>query len=560
MEIFQSSQQSALPITDSITLIVISLFTVIISLITILTYIKIRSKRKELEQEVILLTKTKHILETTQKPDEIIKKKKFFGGILGVWIEICSSYYSSRLISPLNALKENMESYLEKGDAKIRFQIGSLTMIGLLGTFTGLIITVINAFKMVKSAPLNSANSTGDFSTLGDLLTQILGALSGMEVAFSTSILGLAFSIILGWIFSKYRGDREWFYNEMTALASKTLIPLFSPSVDTLFEKEVKETAAQFTTLLEEFRNINATYTGDLHKLHEEGIKNFEATYSKNLMADLTALKEWSLEHSKLLKEEMSEVIRKIPQQFDSLKDNLKNISSDIVVLILSIDKLKDEIGNIINSYKESISEMSKVTGDMEKKTGNIESAFRKSLEDIFRELEVWAERYMIKMNEKTMHGVDKVVSHIDEVHYRTSSYIQELTASVNKQSFDLNKAVESIKIYTISLKEISGVFNETNRDIMSTMKSASHSFEQGNHLQSISHKQNTLIKIITETKSSLDMNLEEHIKGLSQLINSVGEINDFIDTQKTVKKWPKEVTKKENMAERLKLLHEREL
>ncbi len=100
-----------------------------------------------------------------------------------------------------------------------RYIAGTLVFLGLLGTFTGLSETVAAVGDTLKS--LNGGADIA--SVFEDLKTGLAKPLSGMGVAFSSSLFGLAGSLIIGFLDLQASQAQNRFYNELEDwLASET--------------------------------------------------------------------------------------------------------------------------------------------------------------------------------------------------------------------------------------------------------------------------------------------------------------------------------------------------
>ncbi|MFM9568652.1 hypothetical protein, partial [Streptomyces turgidiscabies] len=85
-------------------------------------------------------------------------------------------------------------SRLDESRDLSRYLIGLMVFLGLLGTFWGLLATVSSVGEAIKALSLSGA---GDPLQLFDGLKKGLEApLSGMGTAFSSSLLGLAGSLV----------------------------------------------------------------------------------------------------------------------------------------------------------------------------------------------------------------------------------------------------------------------------------------------------------------------------------------------------------------------------
>ena len=94
-----------------------------------------------------------------------------------------------------------------------RYIVNLLIFLGLLGTFYGLATTVPAVVETIRSlAP--SENETG-MAVFNRLMTGLEGQLSGMGIAFSSSLLGLAGSLVVGLLelFASHGQNR--FYREL---------------------------------------------------------------------------------------------------------------------------------------------------------------------------------------------------------------------------------------------------------------------------------------------------------------------------------------------------------
>ena len=76
-----------------------------------------------------------------------------------------------------------------------RYLVGLLVFLGLLGTFWGLLKTIGSVGNVIAGLGIDETNVAGFFNSLKDGLN---APLQGMSVAFSSSLLGLAGSLILG--------------------------------------------------------------------------------------------------------------------------------------------------------------------------------------------------------------------------------------------------------------------------------------------------------------------------------------------------------------------------
>jgi len=96
----------------------------------------------------------------------------------------------------MRAFLDSLSSRLDEARDISRYLTGLLVFLGLLGTFWGLIETVGSVGSII-----NSLQVGGDAGSVFDALKQGLAApLGGMGISFSSSLFGLAGSLILGFL------------------------------------------------------------------------------------------------------------------------------------------------------------------------------------------------------------------------------------------------------------------------------------------------------------------------------------------------------------------------
>jgi len=107
---------------------------------------------------------------------------------------------------------DSIYSRLDESRDMSRYLIGLLIFLGLLGTFWGLLETVAAVGKTIGSLSL----AAGDFASIfSDLKAGLQSPLNGMAVAFSSSLFGLAGSLVLGFLELQASQAQNRFYNDL---------------------------------------------------------------------------------------------------------------------------------------------------------------------------------------------------------------------------------------------------------------------------------------------------------------------------------------------------------
>jgi methyl-accepting chemotaxis protein len=93
-----------------------------------------------------------------------------------------------------------------------RYLVSLLVFLGLLGTFWGLLETVTAVADTIRTLDVSSANTGVIFE---DLKEGLVAPLGGMGTAFSSSLFGLAGSLVLGFLDLQAGQAQNMFYNDL---------------------------------------------------------------------------------------------------------------------------------------------------------------------------------------------------------------------------------------------------------------------------------------------------------------------------------------------------------
>jgi hypothetical protein len=118
------------------------------------------------------------------------------------------------VLSPasMRSMLDSLASRLDESRDISRYIIGLLIFLGLLGTFWGLLATVSSIGEAIRALDVSSAQSSTVFE---ELKSGLEAPLSGMGLSFSSSLFGLAGSLILGFLDLQASQAQNRFYNQL---------------------------------------------------------------------------------------------------------------------------------------------------------------------------------------------------------------------------------------------------------------------------------------------------------------------------------------------------------
>ena len=119
----------------------------------------------------------------------------------------------------MRGILDSIATRLDEARDISRYMTGLLVFLGLLGTFWGLIETVSSVGGVIQGL-----KATGDAGSMFDSLRDGLAApLSGMGISFSSSLFGLAGSLVLGFLDLQSSQAQNRFYTELEDWLSTTV-------------------------------------------------------------------------------------------------------------------------------------------------------------------------------------------------------------------------------------------------------------------------------------------------------------------------------------------------
>ncbi|MGV3576965.1 MAG: flagellar motor protein MotA [Devosia sp.] len=112
----------------------------------------------------------------------------------------------------MRSILDSVGNRLDEAKDTSRYLTGLLVFLGLMGTFYGLLETVSSVAGVINALDVTSADSASLFTNLKEGLA---APLAGMGTAFSSSLFGLAGSLILGFLDLQTSQAQNAFYTDL---------------------------------------------------------------------------------------------------------------------------------------------------------------------------------------------------------------------------------------------------------------------------------------------------------------------------------------------------------
>ena len=254
----------------------------------------------------------------------------------------------------MTTILDGIAARMDEGREITRYIIGLLIFLGLLGTFWGLLGTIVSIGDTIKSLQVAS----GDISLMFEDLKEGLAApLAGMGTAFSSSLFGLAGSVVLGFIDLQTGQAQGRFFNHLEDWLSG-ITKLSSASSNIGLEAGDASVPAYVSALLEE----SADSLDSLHKVIARSEENKTEVNQAitNLSVQLSSLVDHQTEMRSVMKQMVTHLSTGNSGDGDVSEKHLRNIDVQLKTLtdetIKSQDKFADTMHSEIRLLARTIS------------------------------------------------------------------------------------------------------------------------------------------------------------------------------------------------------------
>ena len=274
----------------------------------------------------------------------------------GTSIQISSSSSQSIL--------ESVSTRVEEAREITRYIVNLLIFLGLLGTFYGLATTVPALVETIRSlAP--QEGETG-FEVFTRLMSGLEGQLSGMGVAFASSLLGLAGSLVVG-LLELFAGQAQnRFYRELEEWLST--ITTFNLTVDdrnssaeNIALMGIFERLGDQLQLMEQILNKDQTAkvltNHDLADMQDKFIKNIEENRSNTnvLLESFNQSQKQIVDFLKSKETAEGGIDAESRMRLRSIDVQMLHISEEIAVgRQEAIKAIREEIANLASSIQSN--------------------------------------------------------------------------------------------------------------------------------------------------------------------------------------------------------------
>jgi len=284
------------------------------------------------------------------------------------------------------AILDAIASRVEERRELVRWLIQTLILSGLIGTFWGLFGTIDqigNIVKSINSPTLDISGTQTEGSetisdSFGSLLTNLEPAMDSMAIAFSSSLLGLAGSLLLGFFElqtggaqNRFVGELEdWLYS-ITRMRTASLLEAETNGSDwETFSQQTIKTLRMVAENQDNMRETMNTFRSTVQSGHSE-----RAVEIKNLVALGQQIRDFTERYTadQAQMRELAANVNNFNEFRKSLSEQTESLSNHTEVIVnqsfqfaewaqeLKVMEARDETANHLRRVSQEIEQLSRL-------------------------------------------------------------------------------------------------------------------------------------------------------------------------------------------------------
>ncbi|UQY80567.1 reticulocyte binding/rhoptry protein [Candidatus Hepatincola sp. Av] len=408
-----------------------------------------------------------------------------------------------------------VDSVLESGDRVLgpsKFLTSIFTMLGLFGTFIGLLQTIDGVGKALAS--LSDAQNVDVFA----LVRLLSDPLQGMSVAFSTSLFGL-----VGSLFGNYGNFVA--SQKLSILSHKLKNFLMAASTSVVKEDGVLEAQDLLLILEDSFSRLNVSLTERLDSLGENVIamarviargQDRQDKVNKVMIGSFANLEDSMADFNQSMKKlsMLGNIGLDIMRSMTANKEDLMDyLDTHVVKYLQRIEYLNNKLNELssenIDVSADILGAVQDVDDSVVKTDGSVKEAT-----DVIEDVGSSLQSTLRMVNDSVLNNVDATLNVADSV-----QSVELTMQDVNDSAKNISEDVQATNSSVIKVLGVAGRVNESVLDVNDSVLRVFDSSENANN--SLQNIQNALDDA---NNTNLDLN-----DGISAINNSILDSNDIL-------------------------------
>ncbi len=444
---------------------------------------------------------------------------------------------------------------------------GILVGLGVLGTFTGLSISILRAMPKLPSQ--------GDMGNISEAVNLLI---SGAGVAFFTSVVGLLASLIFNLISDKRVSLLQSLLNKFNSRLEKSLKFVTEEHLLVEYLKEVKQQGkhlanmdeklalkigdrieesvksmgnAIHSAISESHQNISERFFEDISSKMTDGMGDFSTKQRENLEKTLSSIQNnipplisrleqsqkqneettknlinqmsvVNIKSQEKINESLAETTRQMKSDFSEITKNLKEGMSQ--TLSDSSGELKTLISSLGNISKGLISNLGSVNKDILEKTTKAQALYKEHFDETLKHLSSFADRLERAISEVNTVTTDNIKSAGEKFNQVVESQTHIMEQN-QKYIHSLSQLSEKLESVSLSVSDMTHKMPEYMQQINSSneyLKEIWQGYEK--RFEAVDEKTATLFENVKAGLESISTQSMEHVGKLNQQFSNISK------------------------------------
>lgn len=261
-------------------------------------------------------------------------------------------------------IKSKLGFRIKKNRSNVNFIGGILVMLGLLGTFLGL-LTTIDAVGAALNSMSSIGGETGEVGVneMAGFISSLAAPLQGMGLAFSSSLFGLSGSLLIGFFLhlsgtpqnefmenvSRWIDDREMKFDPNIAKGSKARVP---PN-----DNDLKDWLSGFIHMSVKTNRVVSNLSENVLKAANETVRAWSEVRGLNEAQALLNSSTQSIEKNiKIIRDQGQVVAQGVPELLGSIQTSQRNFNDHITSIKDGSSSMAQQLQNtnkLLRSYMD---------------------------------------------------------------------------------------------------------------------------------------------------------------------------------------------------------------
>ena len=395
-------------------------------------------------------------------------------------------------------------TWVSKEEVAVRSNGGVVVLLGLMGTFFGLMLSINAAGSAIDT------NATSE-TTLG-IIQNIFASMKGI---FGSSLCGLFAALVLNTIHASYESDHENWIAELDEFTLFYLIPKARSAEN--------EAANEIRHLIETVKASDESRAADFRSIVEAS-KTAEASRTASLAASLSSLEQAQKQNLLQLQQSLMENVSKASEK--ALLDLAQAQKSALEGMQTAVQKLSEEFAEAQKKAAISVAESGKsATAELRDSLSLVTSGLSEEMQKLSTSVK--------SIESGVVDGLEKEISNLSSsVANSISSHLDLQMANSGEQ---WNSFMESLKASTEKVAEAEQKGLEVLRSVAEDVASKANDSTVGlsntvtSEIESLSQKVQTSFAELAKSSESLVASQQALITGIDNRVIKENESTEAL-------------------------------